>query len=98
MDEDLLALLSRKGLGQRCVEVLEAQDIMSIEVFRMLKEERGEVLKGGPVGCDACETVATLGAGTLWMQFRSGFRLVCVISGVVGANKNHSHPGNVDPR
>ena len=61
---------------------------MSTEVFRMLKE-RGEVLKGGPVGWDACETVATVGAGTPWMQFRSSFRLVCVISGVDGAN----HPG-----
>ena len=48
MDEDLLALLRRKGLGQRCVEVLEAQDIMSIEVFRMLKEEHvAKYLKEG---------------------------------------------------
>jgi len=59
------------------VEVLEAQDIKSTEVFRMLKEH-GEVLKGGPVGWDACKTVATVGAGTPWMQFRSSLRLVYV--------------------
>jgi len=92
MDEDLLALLRRKGLGQCCVEVLEVQDIMSIEVFWMLKG-RGEILKGGPVVWDACETVATVGAGMPWMQFKSSLRLVCVLSGVVGANQNRTHPG-----
>jgi len=58
----------------------------------------GEVLKGGPVGWDACETVATLGAGTLWMQFRSGFRLVCVISGVVGAKQKPLPPWKRGPK
>ena len=81
MDEDLVApaLLSRKGLGPRCVEVLETHDINSIEVFRMLREEHVVKLQeeGLSVGIHAK-------LWQLWEQehqgFNSGQLLACWVS------------------
>ena len=73
------ALLSRKGLGPRCMEVLETHGINSIEVFRMLREEHVVKLQeeGLSVGIHAK-------LWQLWEQehqgFNSGQLLACWVT------------------